>query len=192
MRYWRQARAVRLVALVGTATILALLAPFSSLTATPTPGGATIGLATILALASPVVMGWGISRSDERMEQRSVRPVAFLDLGLVLAFGLGLAAIEMALRGLGIAPAGLIAARATVTYVGLLVVSVPIVGWGQSSMVPVAYLVAVLIGGRGSDVDHPTFWAWIAAVEDDPLSWIVALAMLSIGTIVYLWRGRTA
>lgn len=192
MRYWRQARAVRLVVFVGIATVLALLAPFSNLTATPSPGGATIGLAAVLALALPVVTGWGISRGDERMEQRSVRPVALLDLGLVLSVGLGLAAMEIALRGLGIAPAGLIAARAAVTYVGLLVVSAPLVGWGQASMVPVAYLGAVLIGGRGTDVDHPTFWAWIAAVEDDPLSWIAALAMLCMGIIVFLWRGRTA
>ena len=64
MRYWRKAREVRTVAFAGVATVLALLLPFTVLTATPSPGGATVGLAAVLALAIPVLTGWGIARGD--------------------------------------------------------------------------------------------------------------------------------
>jgi hypothetical protein len=190
MKYWRKAREVRCVVFAGMATVLALLLPFTVLTATPSPGGATVGLAAVLALAIPVMTGWGISRGDRAMEQRSVRPVAMLDLGLVLTAGIAVAAIEVTVRASGVSPAGLIAARATVTYIGLLLAAVPLVGWGNASMAPVAYFVAVVIAGRGSDADHPALWAWIAGGEDDAFSLIAALATLGAGIVVYLVRGR--
>lgn len=190
MRYWRKAREVRTVAFAGVATVLALLLPFTVLTATPSPGGATVGLASVLALAIPVLTGWGISRGARAMEQRSVRPVAMLDLGLVLIAGIAVAASEVILRASGLSLVALIAARATVTYIGLLLVAVPLVGWGNASMAPVAYVVVVVIAGRGSDAEHPAVWAWIAGREDDAFSLIAALTTFAVGIVVYLVRAR--
>lgn len=191
MRYWRQARQVRTVVLAGVATVLALLFPFTVLSATPSPGGATVGLSTLVSLGIPVLTGWGVSRGDRVMEQRSVRPVALLDIGLTLAACLGVAVVEVMLRASGASPAGLIAARATVTYAGLMLAAVPLVGSGNASMLPVAYLIAVVIVGGGGDVDHPATWAWIAAREDDAGSAIAALASLAVGTGAYLVHLRS-
>jgi hypothetical protein len=190
MSYRRKAREVRTVVLAGIATILALLLPFTVLTATPSPGGATVGLAALLALGVPVLIGWGISRGDTAMEQRSVRPVAMLDLGLILTAAITVAAASVTLRVSGASPAGLIAARAIVTYVGLLLAAVPVVSWANASFVPVAYLVGVVVAGRGDDAEHPAVWAWIASREDDAFALVAALATLAAGIVIYLVWGR--
>ncbi len=190
MKYWRKARLLGALLFGAMATIVALLLPITVLTATPSPGGATVGLATVLALAVPVIAGWSISRGDCAMEQRSVRPVAMLDLGLVLIAAITVATGAAALRAADLSPVGLIAARATVTYTGLMLAAVGFVGWANASMAPVVYFVAVVIAGRGSDVEHPAIWAWIAAREDATFSLAAALVTLATGIIVFLRTAR--
>lgn len=186
MRYWFQARAVPTLVLACAASTLALLLPFTVLAATPSPGGATIGVAAVIGLGIPVLTGWSVSRGDPGIEQRSVRPIAQLDLALFLGLGLGVATLAAILQLAGLAPVGFVAARATVTYVGLLLAAVPVIGWERASILPVAYVVAALIFGGGSDVDHPAAWAWIASLENDQLSIVASLTALATGTFLYV------
>ena len=190
MRYWRQVRQLRAIVAVSAVTVLALLFPVTVLTATPSPGGATVGLAALLALGLPVLMGWGVSRGDPDLEQRSLRPVALLDLGLILLVGAGASVVEFTLWVGGAAPAGLIAARATLTYIGLMLAAVPRTGYGNASLLPVVYFMAVVIVGGGGDVAHPALWAWIAAPDEDPVALVLALTSLTVGVLVYLLEER--
>lgn len=186
MRLWLKARAVPTVGLTAAGSLVALLLPVSALTATPSPGGATIGLAVLLALAMPVVLGWGMARSDRDLEVLSTRPVALLDFALVLAAGVGVAAIDVLLRATLSAPAGLVAGRAAATYVGLLLAAVPAVGWRNASTLPLTYFVAVVIAGRGTDAAHPAIWAWIASPEEEPVAMTAALLTLMGGAATHL------
>ena len=79
---------VRGVPVVGTATILTILAlvlPVSVAAATPSPAGATLAAACLLALAVPVAVGWGCARGDALLEAVSTQPVRVLDLILAVA-----------------------------------------------------------------------------------------------------------
>src|SRR4051794_39470510 len=129
MTWWRNARAINLLLLISILTVLLLVFPVSALTATPSPGGATLALAAMAALALPASLGWAISRGDEELERRAVRPVAAADLGLVVALVLGVAAIEVVLQATGLAAAGLVAARAAFTYTGMMLVAASFAGW---------------------------------------------------------------
>jgi len=127
-----------------------------------------------------------MARSDRLLETASTRPIAVLDISLVLGAGLGVAAADVVLHAAGIAPAGSIAARASVTFIGFILASVPFIGWRHASTVPAIYFVAVVVAGRGADVAHPAPWAWIASPDSDDWAMIAAAATLLIGTAIYL------
>jgi hypothetical protein len=185
VRYWRQSRQVRIVVLAIGATCLGLVLPFTVLKATPSPGGATVGLAVVLALGVPVLVGWAVSRGDRLMELWSVRPIAMLDFAMMLGAGVILVAVETALWWWGTAPAGLLAARATLTYFGLLLAAMPRLGPKLASMAPTTYVIAVVLAGRGTDVDHPAPWAWVAALDDEPIAMIAAVGAFVLGALIY-------
>jgi hypothetical protein len=186
MRWWRKTRAIDLLILVSILTILLLVLPISALTATPSPGGATLALAAMTALALPVSLGWAISRGDAELEHRAARPVASRDLGLVLALVVGVVTIEVVLHEAGLAYAGIVAARAAVTYTGMMLVAMPAVGWRNAAIVPAIYLTLVLVVGGGSDVENPAGWAWIAAMDTDSPAMGAAVATFLIGLIAHL------
>lgn len=190
MRWWRKTRAVDLMVLVAILTILLLVLPMSALTATPSPGGATLALAAMTALALPVSLGWAISRGDAELEHRAARPVGSRDLGLVLALVLGVVAIEVVLDEAGVAHAGIVAARAAVTYTGMMLAAAPAVGWRNAAIVPAVYLTLVLVVGGGSDVENPAGWAWIAARYTDSPAMGAAVGCFVIGVIAHLRSRR--
>jgi hypothetical protein len=183
---WLKARAVPAVIATAAASLLVLILPFSTLSGTPSPAGATVALAVLLGLAMPVVLGWGMARSDRLLETASTRPIAVLDISLVLGAGLGVAVADVVLRVAGIAPAGSIAGRATATFIGFVLASVPVIGWRNASTVPVIYFVAVVVAGRGTDVAHPAPWAWIASPDGDVWAMTAAVVTLLVGTVIYL------
>lgn len=191
MTWWRKAHAIELLILLSILTVLLLVLPVSALSATPSPGGATLALAALTALALPAAIGWAISRGDPELERRSVRPTAAGDLGLVLALVGGVVAIEVVLHAAGLAPAGLVAARATMTYAGLMLAAASFQGWRSAAIAPAVYFTLVLVIGGGSDVEHPAAWAWIGAPQSDPIAMGAAVATLSFGVIAYLrWALR--
>ena len=193
MRWWRKARAIRLLILVSMLTVLLLTFSFSALTATPSPGGATLALAALAALALPVSLGWAISRGDRELEQRAVRPIAWADLGLILTLVLGVAATEVVLYAAGITPPGLVAARAVLTYTGMMLAAASFTGWRSAAIVPVVYFTVVLVIGGGSDVENPAPWAWIGAPDASSVAMTAAVATFLIGvTMNARWALRQA
>ena len=188
MTLWLKARAAPVVIASAAVSLVMLALPFTALSATPSPAGATVALAVLLALVVPVVLGWGMTRTDRLLETASTRPIVLLDFALALSVGGGVAVADVVLRLVGPAPTGLIAGRAAATFVGLLLVAVAAVGWRTASTVPVIYLVTVLVVGGGSDSAHPAAWAWIASPETDGGAIALAVLTLIFGSGAYLKR----
>jgi len=170
---------------------LALVTPVSVASATPSPAGATLAAACILALAVPTAVGWGCGRGDGLLEIVGVRAVRALDLALaILAVGFTVGT-ALLLEKVGIAPAGAITARAGLVYLGLLLLASPL-GWRLATLAPAIYLLAVAVAGRGEDMYHPAPWAWIAAPVDNRASWILSVGVMAIGLASYLIAPRTS
>jgi hypothetical protein len=167
--------------------VVALLAwPGSSLSATPSPTGATMMAGAFLAIAVPAVVGWGCARGDSRLEFTGVRGIVWADLGLAVVASAVVVLVALVLHWLGLAQAGLVAARATLTYLGFLLLAVPFVGWRLAPVAPALFLLAVAAFGRGEDVLHPARWAWLAADGADPVSWTITTVVLVAGTAIYI------
>jgi hypothetical protein len=115
----------------------------------------------------------------------STQAVRVLDLALAVA-AVGLTAgMALLLHYVGVAPAGAIAARAELVYLGLLLLGTPL-GWRNATLAPAVYLLAVAVVGGGADILHPAPWAWIAAQEQDETSWLLTAAVLGVGLLAYL------
>lgn len=184
--FWIRIRAVPIVFGVMVLTVVALVLPASAATATPSPGGASIAAACILALLVPVTVAWGCMRGDPLLESVSARSISVLDLALAL-LGVGMtSAAALGLQAAGLAPAGVIAARAALVYLGLMLMTHAFGGWRIASLAPAVYLLGVIMMGRGEDIRHPATWAWIAADADDLFSWVLTLAVLCAGLSGYL------
>lgn len=183
--YLRSRSYARLLGLsVVAIAILAL--PIAGLRATPSPAGATLAMAIVIALIVPIALGWALPRGDQPAERVSSRPVWLLDVATVLGFGLLPALAMGGLRLAGLAPAGGIAARASATFLGAMLLIQPIAGWRRAALAPVVLFVAVVIAGRGDDIDHPAPWAWIAALDSDPSAWLASGIVLAAGVAVLL------
>jgi hypothetical protein len=118
-----------------------------------------------------------------------MRMLRALDLALaVLAVGF-MVGIAVLLEQVGVAPAGLIAARSGVAYVGLLLLLSPF-GWRVATLAPALYLLAVAVVGRGEDIYHPAVWAWIADPADSGLSWVLSASVVTLGVVTYLFIPR--
>lgn len=187
MTLWLRVRSVPLAIGLAVLSLLSLATPIPSAVAAPSPGGATLALACAVSLTVPILVGWGCQRGDRLLEAVSTRSIQALDLGYaVLAVGVT-ALIATAMHELGVAPAGLIAARASLTYLGLMLFARAIGGWRLATLLPATYLVAVALIGRGEDAAHPAGWAFIAAEGEDVASWVLtALAVLGglLATVV--------
>ncbi|MEO8247377.1 MAG: hypothetical protein ABI622_09700 [Chloroflexota bacterium] len=147
--------------------------------------GPATALACILALAVPVAVGWGCGRGEPQLEMVSTRGIKWLDLLLACGAVGVTSAVAMLLHKAELASAGAIASRDLLAYLGLLLGAYPFVGWRVAAVMPAAYLVAVLVAGRGDDLYHPSRWAWIAADGADRSSWLLTAAVLVAGLIAY-------
>ena len=185
MSLYLRVRGASVIAAVAAA--VALLAwPGSSLAATPSPTGATMMAGAFLAIAVPAVIGWGCARGDSRLEATGVRGIALADLALAVAASAAVALVAGALHEAGMAEAGIPAARATLTYLGLLLLAVPFTGWRLAPVAPSLLLLAVAAFGRGEDIVHAAGWAWIAADGADPVSWTLTAVVLVGGIAIYV------
>jgi hypothetical protein len=138
-----------------------------------------------LAIAVPAAIGWGCARGDDRLEATGVRAIATADLALAVGVSAAVALAVAALHQAGLADAGIAAARATLTYLGFLLLAVPFVGWRLAPVAPALFLLAVAAFGRGEDIAHPAPWAWLAAEGTDPVSWMLTAAVLLVGVAAY-------
>jgi hypothetical protein len=179
-------RGASVIAAVAAVVVVLLAWPGSSLSATPSPTGATMMAGAFLAIAVPAVVGWGCARGDGRLEGTGVRGIAWADLALAVLASAAVVLAAVVLHWAGLAQAGLVAARATLTYLGFLLLAVPFVGWRLAPVAPALFLLAVAAFGRGEDIAHAARWAWIAAEGTDPVSWALTAAVLLSGTASYV------
>lgn len=185
VKLWAQVRGLFIIVGSIVATLLVLVLPVSAAAVTPSPAGATLAAACLVALIVPIAVGWGCSRADRQVEAVTIRPVRLLDFLLAVA-SVGLVAILAgSLMQLGIAPAGGIAARASLVFLGLLLACAPF-GWHHAALSPTLYVLAVAVAGRGEDIIHPAPWAWIAAPVEDGLSWVLSALVLAAGILLYV------
>ena len=185
MSLYLRVRGASVIAAVAAA--VALLAwPGSSLAATPSPTGATMMAGAFLAIAVPAVIGWGCARGDSRLEGTGVRGIAWADLALAVLASASVVLVAVVLHWAGLAQAGLVAARATLTFLGFLLLAVPFVGWRLAPVAPALFLLAVAAFGRGEDIVHAARWAWIAADGADPVSWTLTAVVLVGGIAIYV------
>ncbi len=158
MRLYLRVRASGVVAAV-VAGVLALLAwPGSSTAASPSPTGATMMMGVFLVIAVPAVVGWACARGDARLERTGVRALGRLDLAFAVGACALVAVIAAALHAVGLADSGLMAARAVLVYLGLLLLAVPTWGWRLAPVPPSLFLLAVAVFGRGEDIVHAARW----------------------------------
>jgi hypothetical protein len=182
---WAKVRGLPIIGAAAVVTLAALVLPVSVVAATPSPAGATLAAACLLALAVPVAVGWGCARGDALLEAVSTQPVRVLDLIFAVA-AVGLTAgVAVLLERVEVAPAGAIAARAELTYLGLLLLATPL-GWRNATLAPAVYLLGVAVIGGGADIVHPASWAWIAAPQQDETSWRLTAAVLGVGLLAFL------
>lgn len=116
----------------------------------------------------------------------SVRPVRVLDFLLAVLTICTTSIAALAMEQFSLAPAGAIAGRALLVFLGLLLAAQPLAGWPIATVTPAIYLVAVAVAGRGENISRPAPWAWIAAEGADPWSWLLTLAVLTGGVVTYL------
>jgi hypothetical protein len=134
----------------------------------------------------PAVVGWGCARGDSRLEATAVRDIAWADLALAVTASAVVVVVAVVLHRAGLAQAGLVAARATLTFCGFLLLAVPFVGWRLAPVAPALFLLAVAAFGRGEDIVHPARWAWIAADGAEPVSWTLTAVVLVGGIAIYV------
>lgn len=186
MSLYLRVRGVPAIA-AAVAVVVALLAwPGSSLAATPSPTGATMMAGAFLAIAVPAAVGWGCARGDSRLEGTGVRGVRWADLSLAVLATAVVSLMAVVLHAAGMADAGLVTARAALTYLGFLLLAVAWAGWRLAPIAPALFLLAVAVLGRGEDIEHPARWAWIAADGADPISWALAAIVVAAGVIAYV------
>ena len=186
MTLYLRVRGASVIAAVVAAVVALLAWPGSSLAATPSPTGATMMAGAFLAIAVPAVIGWGCARGDSRLEGTGVRGIARADLALAGLASAVVVLVAVVLHWAGLAQAGLVAARATLTYLGFLLLAVPFVGWRLAPVAPALFLLAVAAFGRGEDILHPARWAWLAADGADPVSWTLTAVVLVVGIVAYI------
>jgi hypothetical protein len=186
VRLYLRVRGVSVIASVAAVVVVLLAWPGSSVQATPSPAGATMAAGVFLAIAVPAAIGWGCARGDDRLEATGVRAIAWADLALAVVASAAVALVTGALHEAGMAEAGIPAARATLTYLGLLLLAVPFTGWRLAPVAPSLLLLAVAAFGGGEDIAHPARWAWIAADGADPVSWTLTAVVLVAGIVAYI------
>lgn len=188
MSIWARVRLLWAVAVAVVVSVALLMTPVAAVQAMPSPAGASVAAACLIALAVPVVAAAGCARSDPRIEAVAVRPVRALDFSLVAVAIVSASAASALVNAVGLAPVGLAAARACLTYAGLLLFGRSLADWRVAPLLPTAYLALVAVVGGGEDIIHPAWWAWIAADPSDAASWFLTVAMLAAGTATYWTR----
>ncbi|MEW5991247.1 MAG: hypothetical protein AB1736_07895 [Chloroflexota bacterium] len=187
MVLWFRVRRIDLLLAAIALGALLLVTPLAALRAMPSPAGANVAAACMIALLVPMALSGSCSRSDDRVEAVAVRPTRALDFLLVISAIVASCAVSTLQELIGLTSVGVVAARATLAYGGLLLVAQSLSGWRVAAVLPATYLLAVAIAGRGPDVTHPAWWAWIAAGTGDTGSWLLTGFVDGLGTATY-WK----
>lgn len=186
MSLWWKSRAWSTVALVMGVCLTLMVTPVSQIATVPSPAGAAVIGAVLLALPIPITLAWACQRGDPRLERASQRPLRWMDLGLVAGGSAVFGGAILSLSVAGVSTAGPSAVRALMTFLGLTLGVRAILGWEKAALAPALYFAAVALLGRGEDVARPAAWAFIAGADVNPSTWIAAAMVLLIGAVMYV------
>ena len=104
-------------------------------------------IGVFLAITVPALVAGVAARGAPELEATGVRPIALADAAYAVAACGGVAVCAAALHAVGLADAGLAAARATLVYLGLMLLAVPFWGWRLAPVLPALFLLAVAVFG---------------------------------------------
>ncbi|MGH7487394.1 MAG: hypothetical protein ACREMY_17600 [bacterium] len=166
---------------------LLLVTPLAPMQAMPSPAGASVAVACLVGLIVPVAVAAGCARSDSWLESVGTRPTRLFDYLLLMGAVAGVAGLALLEQSVGFAAIGRVFARAGLAYAGLLLIGRALGAWRLAALLPASYLTLVAVAGRGNDVLHPAWWAWIASDAGDTSSWLLTTSCVGLGTVLY-WR----
>ena len=188
MRLWLRVRRLRvLLTTIAGLVATVVLAGGIQLPVPNLLGGARLGvpLGLLVPLAAPIVIAWGLSSGDSRLEGVASRPMRLFDTAFAVGgAGLTLAACLLAYAGFGTSVAAA-AGRATLGYVGLMLIGRSIIGPMAAPLIPTGFAVFTALFGLGA-MRRPRPWAWPLHDVGDPAAWAVAMGILVVGTLAGL------
>ncbi len=187
MDLWWRSRRGRLVAASVALSGLLVATPLAPVQAMPSPAGASVALACLIGLIAPVAVAAGCARSDSWLESVGNRPTRTYDYLLLMGAVFGVAGLNTAEQAAGLSAVGHVCSRAGLAYAGLVLIGRSMGSWRSAAVLPAAYLALVAVAGRGDDLIHPAWWAWIAADAGEASSWLLTGVSLGLGTLLY-WR----
>lgn len=190
MSIWLKVRKIwpTLSVLGGTAGVLALLGGV----AIPVPGllslhGVAVPIALLAPLALSTVLAFALTAGDEVLESASSRRLGLLDVALVGGITTMSLLIFTVVTMVGATELGAAAGRNACGYVGLMLLGARFVSGYAASLVPSGFAVLTAIFG-GSAAGEPRWWAWLLADATDLHSWLLALGLLLLGSVLWLSR----
>jgi hypothetical protein len=184
--WWRSRRGGLVVASIALSGLL-LVTPLAPIQAMPSPAGASVALACLIGLITPAAVAAGCARSDPWLESAGTRPTRAYDYLLLMGAVSGVAGLSLLEQSAGLAAIGQVCSRAGLAYAGMLLIGRSFGAWRSAAVLPATYLTLVAVAGRGDDVLHPAWWAWIASDAGELSSWLLTTFCLALGTLLY-WR----
>lgn len=179
-----------------TVLALVLVLVLSGDLALPLPnllGGPDLALplALFLPLVVTIVVAYGLTSGDPRLEAVASRPLPALDDLLVLLIALvtlascGLVGLSM---GFDLA---LASGRNVLGYLGLTLIARRLAGASVAPLLPISFALVCALLGSGPDA-QPRWWAWPIASSETRHAWGLSSALLVLGLVVALAPGSLA
>lgn len=149
--------------------------------------GLAVPLALLLPVAVSIMVAWGLTAGDVRIESVATRSISVLDTLFALSAAT-LTLIACALvRLIGETDLAIAAGRNALGYIGLMLIGRRVLGNQAAAVVPAGFVVVTALFGRG--VGRPSrWWAWPLAAANNWYAWMIAVGLLSMGAVVALKR----
>lgn len=147
-----------------------------------------IGL--LAPLATAIVVAWGLTAGDVRLEAVASRPLHLFDTAYAVSIGmltLTGCALAYPLVGSSLAFAS---GRNAIAYVGLMLIGRWLVGPLAAPLLPAGIALVTVLFGHGP-TGVPRWWAWLLHGTGNLDSWSVTIFLLIAGSLVTAWGRGT-
>jgi len=150
-----------------------------------------VPLSLLAPLAVSVVVAYGRTTGDPRLEGVASRPLPLLDTVFAGLVALATLAACVAVWLMGGSHLGFAAGRNGLGYVGLTLIGHRVLGPYAAPLLPASIAILAGLFGAGQDLE-PHWWAWPIAAGGDGLSWVFSIALLSCGLVTGLCLSGTS